>query len=103
MEDLQNVMPFLQSIGVSPEQLGPERLDMLKNLSKALSEDPSNIDENMISGIMKKLGMGITGAKPPDSSKKREKKIGRNEKCPCESGKKYKKCCGDITPIKTEQ
>ena len=23
-----------------------------------------------------------------------EKKIGRNEPCPCGSGKKYKKCCG---------
>jgi preprotein translocase subunit SecA len=22
------------------------------------------------------------------------KKIGRNDKCPCKSGKKYKKCCG---------
>ena len=22
------------------------------------------------------------------------KKIGRNDKCPCGSGKKYKKCCG---------
>lgn len=21
------------------------------------------------------------------------KRIGRNEKCPCESGKKFKKCC----------
>ncbi len=25
---------------------------------------------------------------------KKEKKIGRNEPCPCGSGKKYKKCCG---------
>jgi len=25
---------------------------------------------------------------------KKEKKVGRNEPCPCESGKKYKKCCG---------
>ena len=24
------------------------------------------------------------------------KKIGRNEKCPCGSGKKYKHCCGSI-------
>lgn len=24
----------------------------------------------------------------------KEKKIGRNDPCPCESGKKYKKCCG---------
>ena len=23
-----------------------------------------------------------------------EKKVGRNAPCPCESGKKYKKCCG---------
>ncbi|WP_268036263.1 MULTISPECIES: SEC-C metal-binding domain-containing protein [Clostridium] len=21
-------------------------------------------------------------------------KVGRNDPCPCESGKKYKKCCG---------
>jgi SWIM/SEC-C metal-binding protein len=25
---------------------------------------------------------------------KAEKKVGRNEPCPCGSGKKYKKCCG---------
>jgi len=25
---------------------------------------------------------------------RKEKKIGRNELCPCESGKKYKQCCG---------
>ena len=25
-----------------------------------------------------------------------EKKVGRNEKCPCASGKKYKHCCGSI-------
>ena len=23
-----------------------------------------------------------------------EKKVGRNDSCPCESGKKFKKCCG---------
>jgi len=25
---------------------------------------------------------------------KRDKKVGRNDPCPCGSGKKYKKCCG---------
>ncbi len=24
----------------------------------------------------------------------KQKKTGRNESCPCNSGKKYKKCCG---------
>ena len=32
-----------------------------------------------------------TPVKPPAA---RERKVGRNEKCPCGSGKKYKKCCG---------
>jgi SWIM/SEC-C metal-binding protein len=30
----------------------------------------------------------------PPKPKIVEKKIGRNEPCPCGSGKKYKKCCG---------
>jgi SWIM/SEC-C metal-binding protein len=30
----------------------------------------------------------------PDQPVTVEKKIGRNEPCPCGSGKKYKKCCG---------
>lgn len=32
---------------------------------------------------------GIKGMKP-----RRVEKVGRNEPCPCGSGKKYKKCCG---------
>lgn len=28
------------------------------------------------------------------------KKIGRNDPCPCGSGKKYKKCCIDVIFIK---
>ena len=38
--------------------------------------------------------------KPPSTAYKklqplvrRGKKIGRNDKCPCDSGKKYKQCC----------
>jgi Protein of unknown function (DUF1186)/SEC-C motif len=39
--------------------------------------------------------------KPPkplggDKKTKRRKKLGRNDPCPCGSGKKYKKCCGNI-------
>lgn len=34
---------------------------------------------------------GDDGASAPV---KREKKVGRNDDCPCGSGKKYKKCCG---------
>ena len=36
-------------------------------------------------------------ARPPIKQVQREsKKIGRNDPCPCGSGKKYKKCCGTV-------
>ncbi len=31
---------------------------------------------------------------PPEPVRRATPKIGRNEPCPCGSGKKYKKCCG---------
>ena len=31
----------------------------------------------------------------PIKTKLTEKKVGRNEPCPCGSGKKYKKCCSN--------
>jgi preprotein translocase subunit SecA len=42
---------------------------------------------------------GTSGGDLGDSGKqqpvvKKEKKVGRNDPCPCGSGKKYKKCCG---------
>lgn len=33
-------------------------------------------------------------ALPPDTYRRETPKVGRNEPCPCGSGKKYKKCCG---------
>lgn len=30
----------------------------------------------------------------PVEQAKRERTVGRNDPCPCGSGKKYKKCCG---------
>ncbi len=34
------------------------------------------------------------GSGAADGGDRKEKKIGRNDPCPCGSGKKYKKCCG---------
>ena len=42
---------------------------------------PENIDD---------LEILLNWLKPQEA----EKKVGRNEPCPCGSGKKYKKCCG---------
>jgi len=32
--------------------------------------------------------------RPVEQYKRSEPKVGRNDPCPCGSGKKYKKCCG---------
>ncbi|WP_334544295.1 SEC-C metal-binding domain-containing protein [Vibrio owensii] len=32
----------------------------------------------------------------PSKTKGISRKVGRNEPCPCQSGKKYKKCCGSV-------
>ncbi|MFB6240325.1 MAG: SEC-C metal-binding domain-containing protein, partial [Gemmatimonadota bacterium] len=34
------------------------------------------------------------GGEPVAPQPVRREKVGRNEPCPCGSGKKYKKCCG---------
>ena len=59
------------------------------NQVKKLLQNPAAVKE------MKKMlnkTMASQGLSQP--TKPRPKKIGRNEKCPCDSGKKYKKCCG---------
>lgn len=50
--------------------------------------------------IMKKMIANLNEANKAGSeksvpkTKKAGEKVGRNEPCPCGSGKKYKKCCG---------
>ena len=42
--------------------------------------------------IVFKDDMNSENIKDPQTAKK----VGRNEKCPCGSGKKYKHCCGSV-------
>ncbi|MDO4283334.1 MAG: preprotein translocase subunit SecA [Clostridia bacterium] len=56
------------------------------NYSKAMQKEVSNVTNIRTSG----------GGSEPSKREpvKSDKKIGRNEPCPCGSGKKYKHCCG---------
>ncbi len=36
----------------------------------------------------------VDGEMPKPQTVRREQKVGRNDPCPCGSGKKFKKCCG---------
>ena len=72
-----------------------------------VSDRPSSASRNLKIRHDESTGMGFVA--PPQSSQtsssqvppagkrqpiKVENKVGRNEPCPCDSGKKYKKCCG---------
>jgi len=42
-------------------------------------------------------GEGASAQGTPDTFVRQERKVGRNEPCPCGSGKKYKQCCGKVS------
>ena len=50
-----------------------------------------NLVRNMITNLNAAQNAGAEKAKPKVNS---NKKVGRNDPCPCGSGKKYKQCCG---------
>ncbi len=55
---------------------------------------PSNSAQHARS-LMERAGVQMKGAEKGGTQKTEGgKKVGRNEPCPCGSGKKYKKCCG---------
>ncbi|MBQ8689273.1 MAG: preprotein translocase subunit SecA [Clostridia bacterium] len=44
--------------------------------------------------VAKPTAASVAGSAPAKSKPASSKKVGRNDPCPCGSGKKYKKCCG---------
>lgn len=77
-----------------------EGFDLFENLLDKIDENiasfllKANIEQNT---ERKQTIVGVANdgkEKVRQSPKKAEKKIGRNDPCPCGSGKKYKQCCG---------
>ena len=77
--------------------------DMFDSMSEEIKEDTVRT----ILGVMPRIasaervqvakvtGVGANGASRPSTQPvKKAVKVGRNDPCPCGSGKKYKKCCG---------
>ena len=54
-------------------------------------------EEETFEEIRNWMGNDLTETEAENSPVRKQPKIGRNEPCPCGSGKKYKKCCGKNT------
>ena len=92
-------MEFLKSMGLDPEKLGEEEIKKLNQVGeefKASMEGNGRVDRDRLIAQMKKAGLDLkklVRKMRGDIVTKKSTKVGRNEKCPCGSGKKYKKCC----------
>jgi SEC-C motif len=82
---------------------GPERAairqithEVLKTLKPGYEKRPSHQAGVIIGGISVVIEKTAAGQPRPAAAKAATRKIGRNERCPCGSGKKYKHCCGRL-------
>jgi preprotein translocase subunit SecA len=79
-----------------------EGFDMFEEMNRLIQEDAVRFAYNAAFNIQvaspKATKEGAGGDKAPQRPKKagevQVQKIGRNDPCPCGSGKKYKACCG---------
>ena len=82
-----------------------EMLDLVKENSiqalcrvriKEVAEDDFKHEEETEQSLNYSSGESESGGKkkPGRTARRAEPKVGRNDPCPCGSGKKYKKCCG---------
>ncbi|MDQ2087394.1 preprotein translocase subunit SecA [Herbivorax sp. ANBcel31] len=79
-----------------------EGFEMFEEMIRNIQEDAvkvilnTRIDQNRMPE-RKKVAQPLTASHGEQSKKptvRSSKKVGRNDNCPCGSGKKYKKCCG---------
>jgi preprotein translocase subunit SecA len=81
--------PELVSVNAQAQQREAQQsvLDLTRNIQRKKDRE--------LAGLQFAGGGNGTGGSQPVSNK--GPKVGRNEACPCGSGKKYKRCCGATT------
>jgi len=108
MEHLDSMDSLRDSIGLQGYGQKDPLVEYKKESYKMFQALLGAIEENVISSIfkmqvvrkvkspMENQNIKTSGGGEEDTSSAPEivKKIGRNDPCPCGSGKKYKKCCG---------
>ena len=87
-----------EAYGLFMEMMGRIRQEVVNKLFKvqlAREEDVERLEEERRRQQIDLNKVGKAGEVPGNKPLKRdEDKVGRNDPCPCGSGKKYKKCCG---------
>jgi len=88
---------MISTDGGEQPMAGPERAairqvahEVLKSLKPGYTKTPDLGDQAIFTGATLK----VEDVPVPSAPQHKRIKVGRNDSCPCGSGKKYKKCCG---------
>ncbi|MCJ7745231.1 MAG: SEC-C domain-containing protein, partial [Actinobacteria bacterium] len=76
-----------------------EAFEMFQSMTEGIKEEFARyIFHAQVVEVEERLPLRVvesSGDEEPAGAEQRHKdKVGRNDPCPCGSGKKYKKCCG---------
>ncbi len=100
MKELLALLPadLVRDLNARSIQLGNEGL--LEGIVDHVSRHPALVTKNLASRLknVRKAVQRIVRQRDPtavvsDTVRRTNTQIGRNDKCPCGSGKKYKQCC----------
>lgn len=83
--------------GIFAQAKTPEMKKTIIEIYKKMVKDGVNVknEKEVEKWMAKNANLFNNGDVPKIETYRREKpKVGRNDPCPCGSGKKYKKCCG---------
>lgn len=90
---------ILNSLDVVLSDLTEEQRNKLDKAAERV-RNPNRITPNEALAFVNELGIDIDAiqkkarrARAEAAKANKKPKIGRNQNCPCQSGKKYKKCC----------
>lgn len=101
IDSITKLAPIFNSFGIDLNNMNHSQIMRLENIigrvksSEDVTQEVVNEFKNVL-GIVPPESPNENVSKPNDT-KTPKVKVGRNENCPCESGVKFKKCCGKGT------
>ena len=92
-------MDALKSLGLDPDLLDEEDLEAMEKFGRDCKMPQNTNDPNQMLNALRDAGIDvdkIIKKMRGNVQPKKSARIKRNAQCPCNSGKKYKKCCGGV-------
>ncbi|MBO6304479.1 MAG: preprotein translocase subunit SecA [Selenomonadaceae bacterium] len=91
MDRVANLM-YHVSIVTAPMPVEGEEITQTADVSSVIEREKRALTDNLANARM--MHGDYANDSPKKPKKNAEPKVGRNDPCPCGSGKKYKNCCG---------